>query len=130
MLSMNATSIAPPMIAPPMLMIAGGRPLANVVTSPVSGSTREILPAAPSVTYSAPSGPTVLPLALSKPVSSPVTSSVAVGPWHGRRPLAADAVITATRAAAKKSTIPMRTNFVTRIAGFRASARVFWLLMI
>src|SRR6266496_4097003 len=85
MLSMNATSIAPPMIAPPMLMIAVGRPLANVVTSPVSGSTREILPTAPSVTYSAPSGPTVLPLALSRPVSSPVTSSVAVGPWHGRR---------------------------------------------
>src|SRR2546430_17053969 len=76
MLSMNATSIAPPMLEPPMLRIAGGRPLANVVFSPVSGSTREILPAAPSVTYSAPSGPMVLPFA---PSAKPVTSRVAVG---------------------------------------------------
>ncbi len=30
--------------------IEGGRPLANVVSCPVSGSTREILPAKPSVT--------------------------------------------------------------------------------
>src|SRR6266446_945355 len=81
---------------PPMLMIAVGRPLANVVTSPVSGSTREILPTAPSVTYSAPSGPTVLPLALSRPVSRPVTSRVAVGgPGHGDEALAADDVIIA-----------------------------------
>ena len=53
---MNATSIAPPMPT-----IEGGRPLANVVTCPVFGSTREILPAAPSVTYSAPPGPMLLP---------------------------------------------------------------------
>src|SRR6266540_121981 len=128
MLSMNATSIAPPMNAPPMLMIAVGRPLANVVTSPVCGSTREILPAAPSVTYRAPSGPTVLPLALSKPVSRPVTSSVAVGPGHGHRPLAADGVIIVIRAAAN-STIPIPTDFVTR-TGFRPSARMFCLFMI
>ena len=72
MLSMNATSIAPPM---PMIDVFG-RPLANVVFSPVWGSTREILPAAPSVTYSAPSGPMVLPVAPCRPV----TSRVAVGP--------------------------------------------------
>ena len=70
-LPMNATSIAPP-----MPMIAFGRPLANVVISPVCGSTREILPAAPSVTYSAPPGPIVLPVAPCRPV----TSRVALGP--------------------------------------------------
>src|SRR5687767_9322837 len=57
-------------VGPPNPMIDWGRPLANVVTSPVSGSTREIRPTAPSVTYSAPSGPTVLPDAPSSPVTS------------------------------------------------------------
>src|SRR5436309_6387983 len=128
MLSMNATSIAPPTDKPMGSLC--GRPLANVVFSPVCGSTREVLPATPSVTYSAPSGPTVLPLALSKPVSRPVTSSVAVGPGHARRPLAADGVIIATKAAANKSTIPISTDFVTRIAGFRASARMVCFFMI
>ena len=42
---MNATSVVPP-----MPMIDAGRPLANVVISPVFGSTREILPTADSVT--------------------------------------------------------------------------------
>jgi hypothetical protein len=42
---MNATSMAPPMPT-----IDSGRPLAKVVISPVLGSTREILPAALSVT--------------------------------------------------------------------------------
>ena len=42
---MNATSVVPP-----MPMIDPGRPLAKVVISPVLGSTREILPAALSVT--------------------------------------------------------------------------------
>jgi hypothetical protein len=46
---------------PPAKMGEIGRPLANVVTVPVSGSTREIRPTSASVTYSAPSGPTVLP---------------------------------------------------------------------
>jgi len=55
---------------------------------------------------------------------------VAVGPWHGRRTLAADGVIIATRAAANKSTIPIPTDFVTRIAGFRTSARMFCVFMI
>jgi hypothetical protein len=126
-LSMKATSIGPPMLKPPMLMIAGGRPLANVVFSPVWGSTREILPAAPSVTYNAPSGPMVLPLA---PAAKPVTSRVAVGSSHGCRARAADGVIIAIRVAANNSAIPMRNDFVTRIAGFRASARMFWFLMI
>jgi hypothetical protein len=121
MLSMNATSIAPP-----MPMIAVGRPPANVVISPVWGSTREILPSAPSVTYSAPSGPMVLPDAPSRPV----TSRVEVGPSHGGAALAADGVIIAIRAAANISTIPIPTDCVTRIAGFRASAKMFCLFMI
>src|SRR3954470_11894167 len=54
--SRNATSVAPPTGAMRL-----GRQLAMVVLSPVSGATREILPATVSVTYSAPSGPTVLP---------------------------------------------------------------------
>lgn len=52
-----------------------GRPLANVVTSLVPGSTREIRPAKVSGTYSAPSGPIVLP----EPPSRPPTSKVTVG---------------------------------------------------
>src|SRR5688572_28428102 len=59
---MNATSIAPPMPT-----IEGGRPVAYVVTCPLFGSTREILPAAPSVTYSAPPGPMLLPEAPASP---------------------------------------------------------------
>jgi hypothetical protein len=67
--SMKATSIAPPI--PTM---KGGSPLANVVTSPVVGLTREILPTTPSVTNRSPPGPMVLP----DPPSSPDTSS-----WGG-----------------------------------------------
>src|SRR5437773_5444793 len=117
MLSMNATSIAPP-----MPMIAGGRPLANVVFCPVCGSTRQIWPAAPSVTYSAPSGPMVLPMAPCKPV----TSRVAVGPPDG------GAALDATNPTPSIITMiaPPKWNFVTRIAGFRASARMFCLFMI
>src|SRR6266550_8990223 len=66
-------------MAPPKPTIDLGRPLANVVISPVSGSTREILPAAPSLTYSALSGPTVLP----EPPSRPVSSWVRLGPPAG-----------------------------------------------
>jgi hypothetical protein len=55
---------------------------------------------------------------------------VAVGRSHGGAAFAADDVIIAIRAAANNSTIPMPIDFVTRIAGFRASARMFWLLMI
>ena len=47
--------------------------------SPVFGSTREILPAAPSVTYSAPPGPTVLPEPPSRPVTSWVGFDVRFG---------------------------------------------------
>src|SRR5690348_1629334 len=90
---MNATSMAPPM--PTM---KGGRPLANVVTCPVFGSTREILPAAPSVTNSAPPGPTVLP----DPLARPVTSSVAVGPAASRCPRVPNGVRVARRTAAPK----------------------------
>jgi hypothetical protein len=39
----------------------GGNPAANVETCPDVGSTRKTFPALPSVTYNAPSGPTVLP---------------------------------------------------------------------
>src|SRR3954454_11767638 len=56
-------------IAPPNGMSWAGRPLANVVTLPVAGSTRRTRPVAPSVRYRAPSGPMVLP----EPPLSPVT---------------------------------------------------------
>src|SRR5687768_6492990 len=88
---MNAMSMAPPIPT-----TNGGSPLANVVTSPVLGSMREILPAAPSVTKSAPPGPTALP----DPLARPVTSSVAVGVAVGGRPMAADRVVDAISAAA------------------------------
>jgi hypothetical protein len=53
-----------------------------------------------------------------------------VGPSHGGAALAADGVIIAIRAADNSSTIPMPTDFVTRIAGFRASVRMVSLFMI
>jgi hypothetical protein len=61
--------------------------------------------------------------------AKPVTSRVVVGSSHGRRARAADGVIIAIRAAANISTTPIPTNSV-RIAGFRASARMFCLFMI
>src|SRR5262245_2759439 len=90
---MKATSIAPPI---PTAGIIFGRPLANVVTSPVCGSTREIRPAAPSVTYRAPPGPMALPEAPCKPV----TSRVALGAPDGGEALTADGTIIMTRATA------------------------------
>jgi hypothetical protein len=69
----------------------------------------------------------VLPFA---PCTKPVTSRVTVGPSHGGAALAADGVIIAIRAADNSSTIPMPTDFVTRIAGFRASVRMVSLFMI
>src|SRR6185436_9690058 len=89
---MNATSIAPPM--PTM---KGGRPLANVVTCPVFGSTRDTLPAAPSVTNNAPPGPTVLP----DPPARPLTNNVAVGA-ASRWPRVPNGVSVAMRTAAPK----------------------------
>jgi hypothetical protein len=53
-----------------------------------------------------------------------------VGPWHGDEALAADGVIIAITAAVNISTIPIPTDFVTRLAGFRASARMFCFFMI
>ena len=100
-LPINATSIAPPM---PTAGIAFGRPLAKVVRSPVCGSTREILPAAPSVTYSAPSGPTVLPEAPCRPV----TSKVPAGLTDGGGALSADGMIIATRAISSELAITNR----------------------
>jgi hypothetical protein len=94
MLSMNATSIAPP-----IPMIALGRPLANVVFSPVWGSTREIVPTAPSVTYSAIIGADGAARGTLQACDQPV----AVGPSHGGAALAADGVIIAIRAAANIS---------------------------
>src|SRR5438067_2284875 len=76
---------------PPMPRIAGGSPLANVVTAPVFGSMRETRPALPSVTYSAPSGPTVLP----RPPLRPETRRVAVGPRGGGCPPAAGGALAA-----------------------------------
>src|SRR6266545_174859 len=91
---MNATSVVPP-----RPMNDFGRPLANVVISPVLGSTREILPAALSVTYNARPGPTVLP----EPPSRPVSSWVGLGASDGGAALAADGVIIPITAAANNS---------------------------
>jgi hypothetical protein len=55
---------------------------------------------------------------------------VAVGPGHGRWALATDSVIIAITAAVNISTIPIPTDFVTRIAGLRTSARMFCVFMI
>src|SRR5215207_594055 len=59
----------------PAAGISFGSPLAKVVVAPVLGSTRVILPAALSVTYSARSGPMVLP----EPPCRPVTKRCAIG---------------------------------------------------
>ena len=89
---MNAMSTGPPK---PTAAINFGRPLAYVVVAPVLGSTRAILPAALSVTYSAPSGPMVLP----EPPSRPVTSRDAVAfPEGGAEALAADGANIAIKA--------------------------------
>src|SRR5688572_648246 len=93
---MNATSMAPPM--PTM---NGGRPLANGVTCPVFGSTREILPAAPSVTNSAPPGPTVLP----DPLAKPVTNNVAVGSAASRWPRVPNGIVAMRTAAPKEVSV-------------------------
>src|SRR5215468_12111032 len=89
--SRNATSIAPPMET-----IAFGRPLANVVLAPVLGSTRVIRPTAPSGTYSAPSGPTVLPMVPCRPEASRAALGAPDGGWA----LATDGAPIAIRAAA------------------------------
>ena len=81
---MNATSITPPM---PTATSCFGKPLANVVTVPVFGSTREILPAMVSVTYKAllePDGACPMP-----PCTARVISRVAVGPAGGIFPASA-----------------------------------------
>src|SRR5437867_4327908 len=112
---MNATSIAPPMPT-----IDFGRPLANVVMSPVFGSTREILPAAPSVTFSAPPGPTVLP----EPPSRPVSSWVALGSADGGAALAADGVIIPIRATANNNSFrwgPIRPSLIYSVCSLRAA---------
>src|SRR5687768_1420144 len=72
-----------------------GSPLANVAVAPVLGSTRVILPAALSVTYSAPSGPMVLP----DPPSRPATSRCAVAfPEDRAEALATEGATIATKA--------------------------------
>src|SRR6185503_16069529 len=83
---------------PPMPTMNGGKPLANVVTVPVVGSTRDTLPTAPSVTNSAPPGPIVLP----DPLAKPLTRSVAVGAASGTGPFADNGVIAAISAAVAK----------------------------
>src|SRR5215213_7099263 len=78
-----------------------GSPLAYVVAAPVLGSTRVILPAARSVTYSAPSGPTVLP----EPPCRPATKRCAVGSPEGPAAVAADGTTDASSASIGESAI-------------------------
>src|SRR5829696_6648435 len=96
---MNAMSIAPPR---PMIDV--GRPLAYVVVAPVLGSTRVIRPAAVSVTYSARSGPMVLP----EPPCRPVTSRYAVAFPEGGVALAADGTTNASSTRSRRTSHPDR----------------------
>jgi hypothetical protein len=48
-----------------------------------------------------------------------------VGPWHGDEALTEDGVIIPITAAANINTILVPTDSLTRIIGFRASARMF-----
>ena len=64
-------------IAPPIPTICGGSPLPTTLAFPVRGLMRTSVPSLPLVTYSAPSGPTVLPLP--KPPSAVELITVTVG---------------------------------------------------
>src|SRR5215208_1768647 len=103
-LPMNATSIAPP-----SGMTCVGRQLANVVTAPVSGSTREISPLAGSGTYSAPSGPTVLPEPPARSVTQPGVTVVAPG---GAALAANAAIIAITNGSVTAHTIRSRLRIL------------------
>ena len=81
-----------------------GSPLAYVVVAPVLGSTRVILPAAFSVTYSAPSGPMVLP----EPPSRPVTNRYAVGSLEGGAARAAGGATNASSVSTRRTSHPDR----------------------
>ena len=75
----KAMSATPPPITP---AICSGRPSAYVVTVPRLGSIRWIRPSVLSVTYRAPSGPTVLPepqMSSAQGPSTKVASSVTLG---------------------------------------------------
>src|SRR5215207_11604623 len=102
----NTTSVAAPVGGPGVF---GGRPLANVVIAPVSGSTRSTRPAGPSVTYSALSGPTVLPepQATAQPGAANVASSCTTGGFEGFAALA-EGTPAATIATAVPSTVKAR----------------------
>lgn len=101
-------------VAPPRPMTGFGRPDAYVVVAPVCGSTRVILPAAVSVTYSAPSGPMVLP----KPPCRPVTRRDAVAFPECGAAVAADGALTAINAANNTSNLRARP--------IRFSSPVWW----
>ena len=87
---MNAMSIAPP-----MPKTCGGSPDANCVTAPDRGSIRHTFPALPSVTYNAPSGPTVLPEPRPLPNTASGETSGAFGRWVASAATAPRQVITA-----------------------------------
>ena len=91
-------------IAPPMPMIDFGNPLAKVVVAPVLGSTRVTLPAAVSVTYSAPSGPMVLP----EPPCRPATSRCALAFLEDGAALAADGATNASSPSSRRTSHPDR----------------------
>src|SRR3954447_17601904 len=108
-------------MAPPMPggVFCSGSPEANVVTAPLRVSTRRTRPALPSVTYSARSGPMVLPEphVPVHPGAAKVTSSVIVGACRWRLPAAAEgnAIMTAattTTANLDACLEPMTASFV------------------
>src|SRR4029453_17187681 len=94
----------------PTAGISFGSPPAKVVVAPVLGSARVILPAAFSVTYSAPSGPMVLP----EPPSRPATKRWAVGsPVRGVAPAAAGAT-NASNVSSRRTSHPDRRGVLMR----------------
>ena len=84
------------------------------MTAPVRGSTRSTRPRGPSVTYSALSGPTVLPepQPLTQPGAAKLASSLTTGPRGGFVAPAVAGMAT-TRAATATSRVNARLEFTT-----------------
>src|SRR5688572_33419076 len=92
-------------------MFMSGSPAANVVTAPLRVLTRRTRPAGPSVTYSAPSGPIVLPepQPLVQPGAANEASSLTTGELSDPSALAVEGTA-ATAAARDNSTVNARLD--------------------
>src|SRR5215211_6381588 len=119
---MNSTSIAPPT---PTSGMAGGRPVANGVTAPVSGSTRRTRPPGPSVTYNAPSGPIALPepQPLAQVGAAKVASSRETGVFDDPPALDVDGTAAATMATTVISTVNARLESMMDLPSLATTRR-------